>query len=200
MSEQQQQTATTDLELAADTARDSAIRALEERGITRPDQLVAASEPITVLAWCRWWDAQHGVSPALLVDRIRSGDQPPRIITGRTDELDRQARYLADVVGWLVRKMPEVCTADPKVVEATRRVYGEGEANGLALDNTPHPAAIAAVIRLHHTAGKLTVKTHGPDIRTAVRTFDARAITDLAAIASARQKLPPAANEGQEES
>ena len=178
LSEQQQQQALASVE---STARDAAVKALEERGVLNAPKLVALSTPVKVLAWCRWWDTQHGVRVALLVDRIRSGDEAPAVIDG-----DPASNYITEVVNWL-HKLPEVFTVNSAVVDATRSAYGDVEANALAKSAGPHPAAIAAVLRLHHTDGKLTVKTHGPVIRAAVKAFDDRALRDLKAIAAERR-------------
>lgn len=178
--EQQQQA----LASVESTARASAIKALEERGVINAAKLVGLSTPVKVLGWCRWWDTQRGVGVALLVDRIRSGEEPPAVV-----EPDSATRYIDGVVDWLHRKMPEVFAVSAAVVKATRTTYGDVEAKRLESSAGPHPAAVAAVIRLHHsTGGKLTVKEHGPTIRAAVREFDERAVSDLEAIAVQRRQ------------
>lgn len=154
----------------------------------RAPALVALSSPSVVLGWCQWWDAQRGVQPALLVERIQSGDEPPEL-TKRLSESERQAAYGRSVVEWLAQKMPEFFTVNAKVVEATRKAYGDVEANTLAASSGAHPAATAAVMRLHYSDGKLTVKEHGPVIRAAVREFDARALADLKDILRDKQAI-----------
>ena len=179
LSEQHQQQSLGSVE---STARASAVKALEERGVIRAPELVALSTPIAVLGWCKWWDTQRGVRVALLVDRIRSGDEPPAVIEG-----DDGSRYIAEVINWL-RHLPEVFTVSAAVITATRNAYGDGEAKRLESSTGPHPAAVAAVLRLHHTDGKLTVKTHGPVIRAAVKAFDERALADLEVIGAERRE------------
>ena len=76
--------------------------------------------------------------------------------------------------------MPDVCRQNPKVVEWEGRVFGEDAGRRLERCTSPHYAAVAAVIRLHHVHGKgsLTVREHGPAIRQAVKASDQQAISD----------------------
>lgn len=165
-------------------ARDAATRALADRGILRPEELLAFTTPANILAWCRWWDAQHGVRKELLADRVRSGETAPAL---KTATAASQADYGDRVRDWLVSKMPDVCRVNVKVVDAHRRLYGDELADQLAAVTSPHIAAIAAVLRLHYQVGRLTVKEHGAEIRAAVREWDRRAIEDCEALQAARE-------------
>lgn len=164
-------------------ARDAATRALADRGIIRPEELLAFAAPANILAWCRWWDAQHGVRKELLAERIRSGETAPALKTAAGSQAD----YGDRVRDWLVSKMPDVCKVNAKVVDAHRRLYGDELADQLEAATSPHPAAIAAVLRLHYRVGRLTVKEHGAEIRAAVREWDRTAIADCAALQQARE-------------
>lgn len=106
------------------------------------------------------------------------------------ERLANEAQYGEQIRAWLLVKMPDVCRQDPKVIESHRRCFGDPEANRLAASTQPHPAAIAAVIRLHHGHGKgsLTVKGHGAEIRAAVKRANDQAIADYEAITSKRTK------------
>lgn len=129
---------------------DAALKELRARGIINPEQFLDAATPEAILDTCRWYDAQNGrVGTGVLVAELRAGGragwQPePR----QRDVTAEQRAYADEIVAWLREHFPEV----------DRPVYG------------PHPAAVAAVIRLHWVYGKgrLTVREHGPEICAAV--------------------------------
>lgn len=68
----------------------------------------------------------------------------------RAQLLQDQVVYGQRVSAWLVENFPDLCK-----------------------DGSPHPAAFAAVIRLHglYGKGRLTRSQHGPMIRSAVQRF-----------------------------
>lgn len=70
----------------------------------------------------------------------------------RSELMAAQERYGREIVAWLAGSFPDLCSP------------------------APHPAAMAAVIRLHWTVGKgkLTRAEHGAEIRAAVARFDER--------------------------
>lgn len=51
-----------------------AVQALRTRGVNHPEQLLELAEPEQILAACRRWDTQTGVTPGLLVTWIRAGE------------------------------------------------------------------------------------------------------------------------------
>lgn len=106
------------------------------------------------------------------------------------ERLAKEDAYGESVRNWLLQKMPDVCKQDPKVVDGHRRCYGDAEATTLASSSEPHHAATAAVYRLHQRYGKgsLTVREHGPEIRSAVKTANVEAIAEYELIASNREK------------
>lgn len=126
---------------------------LVQRGIVRDNarHLVTDFAADRIAQAVAYFDAQRTgtVGPGVLVRAIREGRQPQR---ARTTSLEAQRSYGHDVTAWLQVKFPDLC------------------------DPAPHPAAVAAVIRLHHQHGKgsLTAAAHGPAIRQAVAAFDTR--------------------------
>lgn len=70
----------------------------------------------------------------------------------REELLAREAKYGRDISSWLEANFPDLC------------------------DPSPHPGAVAAVIRLHHRVGKgrLTAREHGPEIREFVAVWERR--------------------------
>jgi hypothetical protein len=124
---------------------------MQERGIDNPQELLAFATPERIIATCQWWDAKRGAGVGVLAKKIREGgmaeSKPARAI-------DEQQEYGEQVVAWLREHFPQWNRED---------------------GNRTHTAAIACVIRLHHKHGKhgLSVREHGPEIRAAVREFDA---------------------------
>jgi hypothetical protein len=74
-------------------------------------------------------------------------------VPSNNELLQREKDYLDDVVEWITVHFPHFCRS-----------------------GKPHPAAVAAVLRLHglHGRGSLTCREHGEVITAAVRDFDAR--------------------------
>jgi hypothetical protein len=127
--------------------------ALTERGVN-PElagALVLRLDADAVRRTIAWYDEQQGrVGAGVLVAELRAGGKrPPKQSTA-----DEQREYADQVVDWLREHFPQWNRDD---------------------GNRTHTAAIACVIRLHHKHGKhgLSVREHGPEIRAAVREFDA---------------------------
>ena len=120
---------------------------LKTRGVTSPDEFATLNDA-TILDTIRWFDLQEGrVGAGVLVAELRNGGRQP---TRRNTTAEQQA-YADAIVASLRRHFPEF----------DRPVDG------------PHPAAIAAVIRLHWLYGKdVAVLEHGGTIRAAVTTWD----------------------------
>lgn len=173
-------TANNDLSFAQaqSTARDAAVRALEERGVDRAGEYVDKSDPITVLGWCKWWDGQKNVGPGLLVARITSGAKPP---TEQKSSLSEERTYGEQIHDWLRKWFPDLCRVNPEIVELERKVHGDEFADRMAAYSDPHYSAVAAVTRLHQRFGKgsLTVGEHGAEIRAAVEAEDREQIEYL---------------------
>jgi len=165
--------------------RAAAAKALEERGLRGIDQLLQANTPVEILGWCRWWDQQRGVGIELLASRIFTGKSAPK---APGVGLDGQKAYGERVRRWLLEKLPDVCRDDPRVVEWEGRLYGDGAIVSSVPE--PHPAAVAAVLRLHwrHGKGALTVREHGPEIRSAVKRANEQAVADYRAIVKQRER------------
>lgn len=138
---------------ADDVARRAAVKAMRERGITNPEELAGFAEPAAILRACRWFDGRHDAGPGLLAKVVRDGGMRERL-SERDSMLEREKRYGLEIVEWLRAEFPE---------------WNKDEGNGT------HPAAVAAVIRLHfkHGKGRLTKGEHGAVIRDAVCRFDA---------------------------
>ena len=132
----------------------AALDALKERAIDNPEQYLKLAAPDRILATCRWYDEQGGrVGPGVLVMELRAGGKPATWSPqAERSLLDEQRVYGDSIAAWLHEKFPALCDPDP------------------------HPAAIAAVIRLHfkHGKGRLTVAEHGAEIRAAVADFKRR--------------------------
>lgn len=130
---------------------------LKARGVqaSLPSLLQAASAQ-AIARTIDWWDGLSGAGPGVLVDAIRKGgviEQPePKSM------LEQQRIYGQQIAAWLTQNFPEL----------DRPHWG------------PHPAAVAAVIRLHHQHGKgrLTKREHGPEIRAAVKAWQKKWETD----------------------
>lgn len=165
-----------------------AVAALRDRGVA--EHALAefeTADPRTVMETCIWFDEQRGrigVGAFLLELRGRLSQRR------RLSTLDAEKEYGNQIRAWLLAKLPDVCKPDDRLVEWERRLYGEDAARGLAAASEPHPAAVGAVIRLHHRYGKgqLTVREHGPMIRAAVRAHNDQAIRDYEAIAAKRDR------------
>ena len=129
----------------------SQLQALRDRGVTDP--AAHAHLGADVLAeTVKWFDAQQGrVGAGVLVQELRSGGR--RAEVRRVASLtEREAEYARQVVGAIRREFPELC------------------------DPNPHPAAVTAVIRLHHVEGrvKLDNALHTSLINAAVKAWDER--------------------------
>lgn len=137
---------------------DRAIAAMQERGITSPEQLLAdaaSSASETILEACRWYDEQNGrVGAGVLVNEIRARVQRPTSGVGRPTPLDAQSAYQDQIISWLKQNLPKLCDAH----------------NG-----QPHPAAVVAVLRIHARSGKdVELEEHVDEIRTAVSRWKER--------------------------
>jgi hypothetical protein len=156
---------------SSSTSAEDAARALRGHGVIGHgviEEICAAHSIERILAWCAHAAKHPSITAGGLVEAIRAGHEPPSPV----DENDAQAAYGVEIVSWLRAKLPEVCVVPASYIESVRAADGEQAAAQLiahAQHNTPHYAAVAAVIRLHHQVGRiLTVKAHGPEIRQAV--------------------------------
>lgn len=129
---------------------EDAINALRARNIASPEELMPFASPQAVLGACRWWDTQKSAGTGMLAKVIREGGMPDW--RPRRSMLDEQQEYGQQICDWLGENFPTLC--DDR--------WG------------PHPAAIAAVIKLHYAEGKGSLRkgTHGPVIRAAVKAWD----------------------------
>jgi hypothetical protein len=134
--------------------REGLVADLVVRGVRHQNaqSLVADHSADRVATAIAWFDEQQpgSVGGGVLVAAIREGRAP----RPRTGSLDREREYGEQICDWLNQHFPEL-----------REPSGR-----------PHPAAIAAVIRLHHAYGKgrLTLREHGGAIRAAVRRWGER--------------------------
>lgn len=128
---------------------DEAVAAMQSRGLNNVDDLLSFATPDRIVGACRWWDGKRGAGTGVLAQAIRRGgmDEP-----SEQRDLLAEQKYADSIVAWLRQHFPQF----------DRPVYG------------PHPAAVAAVIRLHwlHGKGQLTVQEHGPEIRAAVARWE----------------------------
>jgi hypothetical protein len=69
-----------------------AIRALRDRGVNQPEQLLEHGTPEQILAACDRWDRQPNVSPGLLVKWIRDGQFAEQATKANTAE-ERRATF-----------------------------------------------------------------------------------------------------------
>lgn len=143
---------------ASPTAGDAADdwgQILIDRGVDSPSaqRLALQFDEQRIQAAVARFDQAGNLGPGALVQAIHEGwepDPPRRRLT-----VESQIAYGEQIDAWLCRQFPDLC------------------------DPSPHPAAISAVIQLHSVVGKgrLTRAEHGPLIRRAVATFDARLTT-----------------------
>lgn len=126
---------------------------MSNRGIDNPQELLAFASPERILAACRWWDTKPGAGAGVLARVIRQGGIEPQAASKTSSLLEEQDRYGESIVAWLREKLPDVCD-----------------------EGRPHPAAIAAVIRLHgrYGRGSLTPGDHGDQVRLAVKVWHQR--------------------------
>lgn len=135
----------------------SQLQALRDRGVTNPDEFASLDAEV-IAETVRWFDAQNGrVGAGVLRIELRNGGRKP---PGKP-VLDAEAEYGRGIVAWLTENFPELC--DPK--------WG------------PHPAAVAAVIRLDFRDGKAnrSKRAWGREIRGAVAEFDRKFLSGKAA-------------------
>lgn len=123
---------------------------LKKRGVqTSLFSLLETASLQAIWRTIEWWDRQPDLGVGVLVGQLRAGG-----VRDEKSQLDRQREYGEEICAWLSESFPEL--RDPH--------------------GYPHPAAIVAVIRLHHQHGKgqLTKRAHGPAIRAAVKRFEER--------------------------
>jgi hypothetical protein len=131
----------------ADHHLNSLSRELQRRGVQASlSSLLEFASVDAIERSIEWWDRLPDAAPAVLVGSIRGGGIPAR----HTDSV----QYGEQIVAWLTEYFPELADEHGR----------------------PHPAAVAAVIRLHHRRGKgqLTKREHGPEIRAAVKAWAKR--------------------------
>jgi hypothetical protein len=134
-------------ELSATTTTTNAYESLRARGVVAAKRLASEQAPDLIGAWCERFDHEPEMGPGALVAAIRSGSRPP------APRPRSERGYAAEIRDWLTRHVPEVCP-----------------------DGEPHPAAVAALIRLHHRYGReaVSARAHGAVIRAEVRAARAR--------------------------
>lgn len=131
---------------------------LAERGVSTPEEFAALPEQVIVRHVQRY-DNDPDVTVGALVFRLRQEvaklSRPASPMS--RDLMAREAEYGREIVQTLTSHFPELC----------------GE-------NGPHPAAVAAVIRLHwrNGRGNLRVKRDGSAVRAAVAEFNRRWFDD----------------------
>lgn len=132
---------------------DGTLQELAGRGLDEPyaRQLIERFPQERIQKALAYWDALPDAGPGLLVKAIREGRAPAE---KKRDLLGEQRKYGDDIRDWLTQNMPEFNRPN------------EG----------PHPAAVAAVIRLHHQHGKgrITRREHGSWIRQFVKDWKKR--------------------------
>jgi hypothetical protein len=134
----------------------AALENLRARGVTKPDEFAALGADV-IDDTIRWFDAQDGrVGAGVLVNELRAGGKPgwtPQA-SRSASVADTQREYGESITAWLTKHLPEL----------DRPGWG------------PHPAAVAAVIRIHHRDGKtaLSKSKHAAEIRQAVRDWVAK--------------------------
>ena len=127
---------------------------LKDRGVS--DSLLSefASLPEqTVLTIITRFDADESASVGALVFRLRQAvKKQAEPAPSKQNLMAREAQYGKDVAAWIEAEMPELC----------RPKWG------------PHPAAVAALIRLDFVHGKTNRRksTHGPVVRAAVKDWE----------------------------
>jgi hypothetical protein len=130
---------------------------LIDRGVnpTSAREFVAQLDAEAIGRTIGWFDGQSGrVGAGVLVAELKRGGRPAQ----RAGLIEEQRQYGQDITDWLRKHFPEF----------DRPRFG------------PHPAAVAAVIQLHHRDGKraLTKRRHGAEIRAAVKRWEDRAATE----------------------
>jgi hypothetical protein len=113
--------------------------------------LVAAFPAEQVTNAIAYVDGIKDAGPGLLVNAIREGRTARR---KPASIVDQQREYGERICAWLTEHFPDLCDSR----------WG------------PHPASIAAVIGLHHSEGRGSLRAglRGPVIRGAVRDFNER--------------------------
>jgi len=123
---------------------------LRDRGVSNPDEFQSLNAAV-LESELRRFDADPIAGAGALVHRLRQAmkaGQSKRAASAT----ERETEYGRSIVQWLSVNFPELC--DPK--------WG------------PHPAAVAAVIRLHHVHGKqsLVKGAYGSVVRAAVAEWE----------------------------
>ena len=132
----------------------SQLQALKDRGVQNPSEFVHL--PVDVIQQTvAWWDQQHtrrSAGTGVLVTELRNGGRQQKAHTAAT-LTQREARYAASIVAFLAERFADLFD------------------NGL-----PHPAAVAAVTRLHFLHGKqgLTAAEYDAPVRDAVEAWETR--------------------------
>ena len=141
-------------------SRERAFEELKLRGV-QPKiayETLDRLSPQVVMDTLSWYDhhskGNSKFTAGTLVVVLRDGGKPG---WKRASVADGQREYAYQIVAWLKKNFPEFDRPDWGV----------------------HPAAVAAVIRLHHRVGRgnLTKAKHGGEVRAAVSAWDA--ISDL---------------------
>ena len=137
------------------TGPENAVRELTARGVSDPEQLLRFASPEAIVGACGWFDSLAG-NPGLgvLANAIKAGGKPDWQPPKPRSTLGAQQAYGEKIVERLREHFPQWNKPD---------------------GNRTHPAAIAAVIRLHWLYGKdVAVLEHGGAIRAAVTTWDGK--------------------------
>lgn len=137
---------------AGQTLGRQALEDLKARGVSNPDAHASLDDAVIAEVIGRW-DADPAAGTGALVARLKAAERQG--VTKRTTStLDAQAKYAGEICSWLWQNFPEIC--DER--------FG------------PHPAAVAALIRLDfiHGKGSRGKSSYSREIRAAVKQFDAR--------------------------
>jgi hypothetical protein len=86
-----------------------AVKALRARGVNNAEGMLEHATPAQILAACRRWDAEQGVTAGLLVHWIRAGEfEAPSPPTARS-----KAAQLRERFGEYARRFPEGAVVEP---------------------------------------------------------------------------------------
>lgn len=130
------------------------LRQLRDRGVTNPDEFAHLDDAV-IVDTTQWFDDEsrrRQIGVGVLVAELRKGGRRPQ---QRRDLIAESAEYGRSMHAWVRQHMPD-----------------------LVVDGYAHPAAIAALIRLHkrHGKGSVTVREHGLWIREFVSDWKARVL------------------------
>ena len=131
------------------SASEWGIQVLRELGVNAADEFATLDAQVGNRTLTEWQRQSSDVN--LLVYRLRAALKAQNA-KSTSKLLSSEAEYGRQIAAWLARELPDVCD-----------------------EHGAHPAAVAAVIRLHYEHGRGLTKTrHGAAIRTFVRAWEER--------------------------